>query len=345
MSRPAAVARVLERVTATARASEMFLPGDTVLVAVSGGPDSVCLLYSLHHLRRLFRIRLEVFHLDHRLRADSPGDAEYVRRLAARLKVRFHLRVAETRPRRGESVEAWARGERLRAIHEVQREVGARRIAIAHTQDDQAETVLLAALSGLGLDAVSGIRPAVGPFVRPLIDVTREEVEAFCRALHLRPRQDPTNRDPRFLRNALRLKGLPALERALGRSVREPLARTSALLRDDADELGRQARAVFLDVCEQTAEGADLAVDRLVQLPKAVAARVVRQAALRIGGPPATKEDVDAVLDLAAGRPGRRRDLAHGLKASRDREYVSLSRPSPESRDEGERDGRPGRTV
>jgi len=345
MSRPTAVARVLERVTSTARGSEMFLPGDTVLVAVSGGPDSVCLLYSLHRLRRLFRIRLEVFHLDHRLRADSGADVKYVRRLAARLKVPLHLRVAETRPERGESIEAWARGERLRAMHEVQREVGARRIAIAHTQDDQAETVLLAALTGLGLDAVSGIRPAIGPFVRPLLDITRGEVEAFCRALHLRPRRDPTNRDPRFLRNALRLKGIPSLERALGRSVREPLTRTATLLRDDADELARQGRTVFPDVCEQTSDGADLAADRLGQLPKAVAARVVRLAALRIGGPSATKEDVDAVLDLAAGRPGRRRDLAHGLKASRDKEYVSLSRSSPESRDEGERDGRPGRTV
>lgn len=345
MSRPAAVGRVLERMTSTVRASEMFLPGDRVLVAVSGGPDSVCLLYSLHHLRRLFRIKLEVFHLDHRLRSDSAADAEYVRRLAGRLGVPVHLRVAETRPERGESVEAWARGERLRAVHEIQREVGARRIAIAHTRDDQAETVLLAALTGLGLEAVSGIRPAAGPFVRPLIDVTRDEIEAFCRALHLRPRRDPTNRDPRFLRNALRLKGLPTLERALGRSVREPLARTAGLLRDDADELARQGRSVFPDVCEQTSGGVDLAVGRLAQLPKVVAARVVRLAALQLGGPPATKEDVDAVLDLAAGRPGRRRDLSHGLKASRDKEYVCLSRPSPESRGEGGWDGRPSNTV
>jgi tRNA(Ile)-lysidine synthase len=345
MSRPAAVARVLERVTSTARASEMFLPGDTVLVAVSGGPDSVCLLHALYQLRRLFRIRLEVFHLDHRLRPDSAADAQYVRRLAARLRLPFHLCVAETRPERGGSIEAWARGERLRALHAVQREVDARRIAIAHTRDDQAETVLLAALSGLGLDAMSGIRPAAGPFVRPLIDVTREEVEAFCRALHLRPRRDPTNRDPRFLRNALRLKGLPALERALGRSVREPLARTAALLREDADELSRQGRAAFPDVCEQTSEGVDLVVDRLARLPKVIAARVVRLAVVQLGGAPATKDDVDAVLDLAAGRPGRRRDLSHGLKASRDKEYVCVSRPSPESRGQGGWDGRRSEAV
>ena len=108
MRRPPAIARVLERVTSTAREHEMFLPGRTVLVCVSGGPDSVCLLESLVRLRRLFRIRLEVFHLDHRLRADSAADAGYVRRLATRHRLPLHLAVADGSPSKGESIEAWA---------------------------------------------------------------------------------------------------------------------------------------------------------------------------------------------------------------------------------------------
>src|ERR687888_2272870 len=102
--RPHAVARVLERVTATAREHDMFSPGDRVLVAVSGGPDSTCLLHSLHMLRRLFKIELEVFHFDHRLRPDSAKDAQYVKRMAAKLPLPFHLRAAEERPGKGESV-------------------------------------------------------------------------------------------------------------------------------------------------------------------------------------------------------------------------------------------------
>src|SRR5881392_4507122 len=85
--RPPAVARVLERVTATAREHEMFSPGDKVLVAVSGGPDSTCLLHSLYMLRRLFKIELEVFHFDHKLRPESAKDAQYVKRQAAKLNV------------------------------------------------------------------------------------------------------------------------------------------------------------------------------------------------------------------------------------------------------------------
>src|SRR5207244_9182361 len=100
--RPPAVARVLERVTATAREHHMFDPGDRVLVAVSGGPDSTCLLYSLWMLRGLFKVQLEVFHFDHRLRPDSAKDAQYVSRTATKLKLPFHLREAKDEPKKGE---------------------------------------------------------------------------------------------------------------------------------------------------------------------------------------------------------------------------------------------------
>lgn len=340
MRRPPAVARVLERVTATAREHQMFLPGQTVLVAVSGGPDSVCLLESLVRLRRLFRIRLEVFHLDHRLRDGSAADAAYVRRLAERHRLTTHLRVAASRPAKGESVEAWARERRMVAMGEVAREVGAARIAIGHTVDDQAETVLMALITGSGLRGLGGIAPVLGPWVNPLIDVTREEVEASCRALHLRPRLDPSNRDPRFLRNAIRLKGLPALERSVGRSLREPLVRTAAGLREDAEELTRQTSAVVDDIVEETPEGADVDAIRLLDLPRAIAGRVVAHAVYACGVP-CSRADVLAVLDLAAGRPGRRRDLSSGSTARRDREYVHLSRPSPHA--DGSDGPRPGK--
>jgi tRNA(Ile)-lysidine synthase len=327
--RPPAVARVLERVTETAREHEMFLARQTVLVCVSGGPDSVCLLYSLWHLRRLFKIRLQVFHYDHRLRPGSSGDAAYVRRLSERLKMPFHLVVADEAPPKRASVEEWARTRRRLAAAYLARDLGAARIATAHTQDDQAETVLEWSLMGGGVRA---IKPSIGPYVRPLIDVPRSDVEAFCRALHLRPRRDPMNRDTRFLRNAIRLKGIPALERATGRSIREPLARTAALVAEDDRELVGQMQAIWEEVYEETPDGANLMVEGLRSAPRPIATRLIGQAIFRCGRP-STRADVDAVLDLANGRPGRRRDLPSGLKARREREYVSLSRTSPESRE------------
>jgi tRNA(Ile)-lysidine synthase len=306
----------------------MFLPGQSVLVAVSGGPDSVCLVESLVRLRRLFSIRLEVFHFDHRLRRDSASDAAYVKRLAIRHALPFHLRAATSSPPAGASIEAWARAERHLAIAEVTRETGIDRTAIGHTMDDQAETVLMGLVTGSGIQGMSGIAPVTGTWVNPLIDVAREDVETFCRSLHLRPRKDPTNADTRFLRNALRLRAIPSLERAVGRSVREPLVRTAAALREDADELMRQTFAVMDGVLDETPEGIDLLAIPLLDLPRAIAGRIVAHAVYRCGVPCA-RVDVLSVLDLAAGRPGRRRDLSSGLKAWREREYVRLARSSP----------------
>jgi tRNA(Ile)-lysidine synthase len=334
--RPPAVARVLERVTATVREHEMFPAGELVLVCVSGGPDSVCLLESLVRLRRLFRIRTSVFHFDHRLRPDSAKDVAYVRRLAAKHGLVFEHVEAVSGPPRGASVEMWAREERGTAALAVARESGAARIATGHTLDDQAETVLMRALSGSGAGGVAGIPPVRGPWVRPLFDVRRSQTQAFCRSLGLRPRLDPSNVEPRFLRNALRLRGLPALELAVGRDVREALARTGALLREDDAELTRQMEEVWDDVVTlhqplpaPVPVRADLRAAALRGLAPPIAGRLVAKVLHRLGAL-ATRADVLAVVDLAAGRPGRGRSLSAGLRARRDRGYVRIARPSPE---------------
>jgi tRNA(Ile)-lysidine synthase len=335
--RPPAVARLLERVTKTARQHEMFAPGDLVLVSCSGGPDSVCLLYALWHLRRLFKIRLAVFHFDHRLRPDSAKDAVYVRKLAERLKLPFHLRTAEDAPRKGRSVEAWATVARRNASVDVRNEIGAAALAEGHTLDDQAESVLLNLIRGTGLEGLTGIdaghRRRTG-LVQPLIEVRRDDVEAFCRALHLRPRRDPMNEDRRYLRAAIRHEVMPVLERATGRGVAGSIARTADLLREDRDELFAATIDAYRDVVDgERATDVRFAVGTLRGLPRPVASRVIRLAAYNLlstdRAAPWTKEAIEAVLDLAKGRPGRERDLPQGLKAIREKEYVRVSRPSP----------------
>lgn len=338
--RPPAVARVLERVTKTAREHEMFEAGDLVLVSCSGGPDSVCLLYSLWHLRRLFKIRLAVFHFDHKLRADSAEDGGYVRKLAERLKVPFHLGTADDRPSKGVSVEAWATVARMIAANDVRREIGAMATAEGHTLDDQAETVLLNLIRGSGLEGIAGIDPGHRDraLVQPLFDVERGDVEAFCRALHLKPRRDPMNEDRRYLRAAIRHEVLPVLERETGRGVTRSIARTGDLLRADRDELFAAAVRGLEGVVDGV-RGKEVRLDvtELLQLPRSVASRVIRLAGYNIlstdSASPWSKEAIDAVLDLAEGRPGRRRDLPEGLKAVREKGYVRVTRSSPDPRE------------
>jgi tRNA(Ile)-lysidine synthase len=316
----------------------MVAPGDTILVCVSGGPDSVCLLETLVRLRRLFRVRLEVFHFDHRLRDGSSDDAGYVRRLADRLGLPFHLLTAPDEPSRGVSVEAWATVARSNAANDVRRRIGAASMAEGHTLDDQAETVLLNVIRGGGLEAVSGIWPGSrdDTVIEPLLDVERSEVEAFCRALRLRPRRDPTNADTRYLRNAIRHEILPAIETVTGRDPRRPIARTADLLRDARTELYEATIRAYRLVVTDEGDEVRFDVAALRELSRPIASRVVRLAMYNArsldDSAPWSKEGIEAILDLAAGRRGRRRDLANGSTAVRRAQYVSVSRSSPESR-------------
>lgn len=343
MRRPPAVARVLERVTATARAHAMFEPGDLVMVACSGGPDSLCLLHALARLRRLLRIRLTVFHFDHRLREGSAEDAAYVARQTQRLGLPFVLRRADDAPEPGQSVEAWARLARYAALTSAATDAGADRAALGHTLDDQAETVLLGLVRGGGLEAVAGMPPVAAvpplgfPAARPLLETSRAEILAFCRALRLRPREDPTNRDPRFLRNRLRHEVLPVLEERLDRGVKATLARTAANVRADAEHLEALASEEARELTQLGESEIRLDAAALAVVPRPIAARVVRQA-LRLAGamggewePEPGSAHVHGVLDLAGGRPGRRLDLPGALLAVRRKEYVALSRASPEA--------------
>jgi tRNA(Ile)-lysidine synthase len=347
---PPAVARVLQRLVATGRAHAMFPPGQLVLVACSGGPDSLCLLHALHRVRRLLRIRLAVFHFDHRLRPGSERDAGYVARQAQRLGLELASREAADQPGAGQSVEAWARLARYGALTQAAADLGADRAALGHTIDDQAETVLLGLARGGGLEAVAGMPPVTAlpplafPAVRPLIELSRADTKSFCRALGLRPRADPTNLDPRFLRNRIRSEVLPVLEQRLDRNLRATLARTAEHVRADADYL----EALASDAARRTTEVRDeeirLDPSALASLPGPIAARVVRQAlrlAAAMGGewePQAAAAHIGGVLDLASGRPGRRLDLPGDLSAERRKGYVRISRPSPERRsNKGER--------
>jgi tRNA(Ile)-lysidine synthase len=330
--RPPAVARVLERVTKTVREHELFSPGDLVLVSCSGGPDSTCLLYSLWYLRRLFRIRLAVFHFDHRLRPDSGKDAAYVRALADRLRLPFHLRIAEDAPVKGESIEAWGYIARSRARADVASEIRATRIARAQTVDDRAEWVLVCLMAGAGPLGLAGPAPRHEIDVQPMYDVGREDVLAFCRALHLRPRWDPTNEDTSKLRAAIRHRILPVMDEVRGGGARKAVARTADQLRM-IEPLIRREMETRASRSTGWDGGFRFDVRRINEPPYSFIDRMHLAGEFRVMGHRLTEADVEAVVDLARGRPGRRRDLSGGLKAVREKEYVRVSRPSLDPRE------------
>ena len=222
---------LLDKLGAAVAAYDMFAPHDRVVVAVSGGPDSVALLYGLTELSRTLALRLHVAHLDHMLRgAESAADAAYVASLAEGLGWPATIvarDVAALRRRYRRTLEEAARIARYAFLAEVVHSTGAVGVAVGHTADDQVETVVLHWLRGAGPGGLRGMRPVTvlrlrgrdGPagdslrVLRPLLEVTRSEVEAYCARRGLRPRGDSTNRDPRFLRNRVRRELLPQLHR------------------------------------------------------------------------------------------------------------------------------------
>ena len=218
----------VSQVLATCRRRRLLVPGDRVLAALSGGPDSSALVAALAALRHSGAIaEVRALHVDHGLRPGSAADADACQALCDRLGVPLErARVAVG----AGNLQAEARRSRYRALRAVARRVGATRIATGHTRTDQAETVLLRLLRGSGARGLSGIPPRRGTVVRPLVDRSRAEVLAFLRAEGLPWLEDPTNRSPRFLRNRVRSEVMPllgrlgpGLERALEQRAREAL--------------------------------------------------------------------------------------------------------------------------
>jgi tRNA(Ile)-lysidine synthase len=272
---------LLERVERTIRRHAMLAGGESVLVAVSGGADSVALLYSLAALADTWRLRVHALHVDHGLRADSARDAEFVRGLAERLSVPVEVATV-TVERRG-SLEAAARAARYAALAASADRIGAARIALGHTADDQAETVLMRVLQGAGLRGLAGIPPVRDRMIRPLIECRRADVVAELRRRGLEWVEDPSNADPKFLRNRIRHELLPWLCESVSPEIADGLVRVAAAARTTVGALDRIAASEL----ERFATFGDCAVTlpvaSLRALPRDVAAEVVRQAATRLG--------------------------------------------------------------
>ncbi|HEU4370489.1 MAG TPA: tRNA lysidine(34) synthetase TilS [Methylomirabilota bacterium] len=271
------LAHAVER---TLRRHAMLAGGETVLVAVSGGADSVALLHVLSALAPAWRLVLHVLHVDHGLREDSARDAEFVLALGARLGVPVGVERVRVEPG---SAEAAARAARYAALEAWADRLGAARIAVGHTADDQAETVLMRVLGGAGVRGLAAIPPVRGRVIRPLLEVRRQALREALQAAGLAWVEDPTNRDPKFLRNRIRHELLPLLAASYRADVVPALATTARLAREAVDALERSAAAELARLGTVEADAVTLSRAALAALPLPVGAEVLRQAAARLG--------------------------------------------------------------
>ena len=228
---------------------QMIQPKETVLVGVSGGVDSLALLYTLHTLRHPLDCQLHVAHLDHGFREESAGDAVYVAEQADQLSIPISsMRIDVPQRMRDQklSAEVAARRARYQFYECVSERIGATKVALGHHRGDQAETVLMNLLRGAGASGLKGILPVrEGKFIRPLLAFSRTEIEDFAAQLGLQPRCDVTNYQLNYLRNRVRLELIPTLEHTYNTNIQNTLNQTAELLQVESDYLEALAHDAF----------------------------------------------------------------------------------------------------
>jgi tRNA(Ile)-lysidine synthase len=306
-----------------------------LVVAVSGGPDSVCLLHALAQAQTL---QLTVACLDHGLRAEARAEVRMVRGLARKLKAGFLTGRVDTKAfakTNKLSLEDAARQLRYSFLQRSLQMARAEAVAVAHTEDDQAETVLLHLLRGSGLEGLAGMAAETALMIdgqrllviRPLLSVARAEVEAYCRAQRLPVAHDASNHDLAFMRNRLRHRLLPALAR-FNPQIRPALARLAELTQGDVGLL----RGLVEDALMSVSFGADRALipwRTWLGWPDALRRRAIRASIARLSGEPAELESgplLSALAALPRVQTGARFDLGLGWCLDRERSGVAVTR-------------------
>jgi tRNA(Ile)-lysidine synthase len=279
---------LLRRVQQTIQDYRMFERGHTLLVAVSGGPDSMALLHALYQLREPFAIQLIIAHLNHRMRRSATQDVRFVKAAAHGLGlpcVTQSLDVPAYRRRHKLSLEDAARRVRYAFLHTTAKAVAAHHIALGHTADDQAETVLFRLLRGSGLRGLCGIPPVRRPIIRPLIQVPRHDIMVYLREHRIPFRDDPSNRRRRYTRNRIRLALLPQLQKSYNPRLVQTLCTTAQLLADDEAALQGAAREQFsVTRVLATPDQVHLRVAMISPLSPALQRRVLREALAEVVG-------------------------------------------------------------
>ena len=337
----------LDRQIAAALRRAAFPPGAALIVAASGGPDSTALLRALHRLAPDFRLRLHLAHLNHDFRgAEADHDAAFVQQLADRLGLPASIDrqdpIAYQKQRRLSSFEQAAREMRYAFLAAVAQSARAPAIALGHTADDQAETVLMHLLRGAGPQGLRGMselapwpwpQPQPAPqLFRPLLTIPKTAAAAYCQSLNQPYRQDSGNYMWRFTRNKIRHDLIPNLTRNYNPQIRQALTRLSRAAAADCDYIQTQLNRHWPQIAQQTPTQIAFTIDALISLHPALQRQALRRAALTItadaDAPLRLREShLESMLDLLHNpQSGRAINLPRGLTARRQNNTLQLTR-------------------
>ena len=278
-----------EQVLQTIAEYSMLKPKDSIIVGVSGGPDSITLLDLLVSLRQEWELQLYVCHINHGIRQEAKHDEEYVKAYCQKNGISCyvkHIQVAEIAKQKKISTETAGREERYAFFEEIAEKVGANHIATAHTANDNAETILMNLLRGTGISGLKGIEPIRdGRYIRPLITCTRKQIEAYCAEKNLQPCIDQTNFENIYTRNKIRNELLPMLEQEFNPNIITGLNRLGDLVQEEEACWEKQLAQIYAElVQEETKEKIALDWKAFQKLEPLVQSKMLRYTVQKLCG-------------------------------------------------------------
>jgi len=301
----------------------MFHNGDKVIVALSGGPDSMCLVHILKKLQERYNIKLYAAHVNHCLRgAEADADEEYVRGFCKNANIDFYSKridINELARITNTSTETAGREARYAFFNELKEKLGANLIALAHNANDQAETILMRIIRGTGMEGLRGIRPVRdGIYIRPILILTREEIEEYCRINKLNPRIDKSNFEKIYNRNKIRLELIPYLQENFNKDILNTVNRLSEIISKDQDYLEEVAEKKYKEYCSIIGEKIGLD-QQLINEHEAIVTRVIRRALKDIKGDLKNIElvHINEIMELFSMGTGKMITLPEGIIAEK----------------------------
>jgi len=322
----------IENVRKTIAKYDMVKPGDKIVIGVSGGPDSLCLLHVLKGLCREYGCSIFAAHLNHKFRGKAAdSDAEFVEKICREWDIPVFIEVFDVPAyikETGLSPEEAGREIRYRLFRRVCEEVSGNKIAVAHNLNDHIETILMRFMRGSGIEGLKGIEAVRGNIIRPLLETDRLSIEEYCAFFNLNPRIDKTNLESVYNRNKIRLELIPYMEKNFNPNIKMALSRFSGLIKDENDFLETEAREKFKEVAEDSDDRVVIEVTKFIALHKALQRRIIRQCAERLLNTLNGFEfkHFEKVLEIAHQSTGAAVMLPHKLKAFRSYDKLVLAK-------------------
>ncbi len=248
-----------EKVLNTIKKYNLIEDGDRLVLGVSGGPDSICMLNIINNIKvnKKIDFNFVVAHINHGLRENAKIDEEFVQEFCKRINVKCYVlntNVNEIAQKEKKGLEETGRKIRYKFFNEILRETSSNKIAIAHNANDNVETMIMNVIRGSGLSGLKGIEPVNNIYIRPLIGIKREEIENYCEEYNLNPRHDESNDENTYTRNKIRNIVIPYLKENFNPNIVETLTRLSLIVKDDIDYLDSQTKIAYNNICIEEIE-------------------------------------------------------------------------------------------